>query len=245
MLGVALGTHYLTRFLYGQAMNSRSRVPVTIQTETRVGNTPPIITITAFRSDGSRVDIYDISNDPAGHAMRDIIDIPRRIGTSVDSMTGLAAVQPLTREATTRMSAFPIRCEDFFARQNAAVTCEPSDQAIHGYSLLKVKVEVIDSARGTRFYTEHLASPSLNFLPLATKHWVNGTLRQEQTVTSLVVGEPDPTLFLVPAEYRVVEKISQYYRQTSATRGKTADPAYLAAMDAKVETAKAAVAAGQ
>lgn len=92
---------------------------------------------------------------------------------------------------------------------------------IHGYALEKVYKEL-----GDGFVSESLVAPALalafEFLKRTIKR-ADGSLIQEWLATHVRVGEPDPNLFVIPADYEILPR-DVYYERALKARGRVADP---------------------
>ena len=150
------------------------------------------------KADGSSLHIVYFDG-PDGQQMQrmELLDVAGSRRVIADGLT----------ESTTTYGA----THDIRARHQKATVCaqngEPTDTTIHGYNTVKI-VQEFTTPGGGGFKFERYHAPSLDCFVLREKAYrtlEDGpgplVLFQASEVTTLVVGEPDGSLFVLPEGY--------------------------------------------
>ena len=169
----------------------------------------------ARKADGSSVKVVYVDGPDGQQAqMKELLDVAGSRLVAVDGLT----------ESTTTDSA-----EGYIlGRRQMAVECmqrgEPTDTTIHGYYTVKV-VDELTTPGGGGFKFESYHAPALDCFALREKAYRTLadepgplTLFQVTEVTTLVKGEPDQSLFVLPEGYvernpsEVLQEFKRRYR---------------------------------
>ena len=169
----------------------------------------------ARKADGSSVQVVYVDGPDGQQAqMKELLDVAGSRLVAVDGLT----------ESTTTSSA-----EGYIlGRRQMAVECwqsgKPTDTTIHGYYTVKV-VDEFSTPGGGGFKIETYHAPALDCFVLRKKAYrtlADGpgplVLFQASEVTTLVVGEPDQSLLVLPEGYvernpsEVLQEFKRRYR---------------------------------
>jgi hypothetical protein len=82
--------------------------------------------------------------------------------------------------------------------RDAAISVDKSAGEIQGMELQRISISLPNGLT-----TEILIAPSLSCHMMKAQTFKNGILLESQTAEDLRLGDPDPRLFEVPADYRL------------------------------------------
>ncbi|OYW08787.1 MAG: hypothetical protein B7X34_07970 [Acidobacteriia bacterium 12-62-4] len=197
------------RLLHAQ-ISSQSRIPaltVTYQAKgTSSANTLELIE--AYRGDGSKA--ISVRRDAKSPPIVEVIDVAARRYFAKDPLTRTYDEFTFREEMTTPMLKRPLSCEEAIG---AGGKCEPdaTDPAKHlGFAVVWGGLTI----QGGPSIKIGFA-PELGFLPLVRHS--NGTA--VLVATSIVVGEPDSSLFGLPPDYQKSSSSSAFMGRAVEARG--------------------------
>jgi len=167
------------------------------------------VMINAVRSDGSQVMLRESINNRSVGA-KSLVDVPSRKRISVD---------PLTRSITT----YSLAADDIAALRPQPSACNGGERNnIQGRDVFQKATDEVFGEKNQ--HRESWLAPELGCFPLRSKVTlsVNGMLKLTKTeeVFLLVVGEPDRSLFAVPADY-TERSPSEVFRERARIKGTT------------------------
>ena len=105
----------------------------------------------------------------------------------------------------------PASCETAFHLPPASVKCSPTASTIAGVPVQQVTL----SSDGARIRTYWIA-PGLNFRELRAVTYVAGVLQSSMETTKVQLGDPDPSLWQLPAGYARVDDRDEFSKQMRA-----------------------------
>ena len=145
----------------------------------------------ATNKDGSVASV-DLNPDAMGR--RQILDNSSQLDVLIDPPSKTATVLHRT------ISVKPLqnRCDDRFRKMNGAVVTRDAAWGM----LQGVAVERISVTAGSHSF-EVFAAPSLGCQILRSVLDPGGAARESTVTESLILGEPDTSLFEIPKDYRV------------------------------------------
>ncbi|HZU28439.1 MAG TPA: hypothetical protein VFA04_23130 [Bryobacteraceae bacterium] len=144
--------------------------------------------LTAVDKTGSLV---TVDLDPSRGGARQILDVVNHRVILVEPRSAMASSAPYDWAPETRA------CEDRFrAIRDARVTVDRSAGAIQGVPVERVLVDLPDRRM------EVFLAPSLACEMLRVTDTRNGVPLDTSAAEELKVGDPDPRLFAIPADYR-------------------------------------------
>jgi len=150
----------------------------------------------AMNRDGS---IVSVDLDPSSGSTRQIIDVVKHRSVLVTPNSRSAVFSRYYGPAPQFGS--PEACEQRFKNvRDAAISVDKSAGEIQGMELQRISIGV-----PTGLTTEIFVAPSLSCHIMKAQTFRNGILLESQTSEDLRLGDPDPRLFEVPADYRLTD----------------------------------------
>ena len=140
----------------------------------------------AMNRDGS---IVSVDLDPSAAQTRQIIDVINHRTITIDPRARSAITMPFNSEPTNA-------CEDRFYHMGTDVAVDRSAQTFQGVAVDRVSVHMADASS-----MQVLLAPSLGCHVLQSLFQRNGVTLETHTFEHLQLGDPDRSLFEVPAGY--------------------------------------------
>ncbi len=193
----------LLNFIYPGPLYAQGRTPFSAKTIERrfsvTGSEDATETITeAFKSDGSQAKIVKkLAATKQWAEAKTLIDVPERKRTELEPLTESRTTTPLSARYADYLRVKPKSCGEGGALEK---------ELIHGQAVFKVMNEYT-LPNGEVDRVERWMAPGLDCFPLREKFSKGPKagpfhLKLTREVTSLKVGEPDPSFFSVPAHFK-------------------------------------------
>jgi hypothetical protein len=164
------------------------------------------------RADGSTSQETYWDRSPGKGSIQEIVDTTALKVLTVDHSIRAYTASPISRESAARRQANPPSCEQMYG------TCSPGE-SILGYETQMAEI----TPRGPGGVMPNgvmkvWVAPALGWARLKEEHYRAGSLVSRRTVTNVREGPPDPALFQVPAEYRLLDP-AELMAETAKDRG--------------------------
>lgn len=195
----ALLVNVLTRRIYAAATLKTERKPVTIVYQTTFPDGNTIETMEAYRKDGSVARIFpDHAGEVASHRL--VEDVVTRSSTAIDLLSRSRSTIPRSDEEIKRSTRWTYNCESQFRIPNTSLTCESLSERRFNQSLVRATLTVVHKD-GSVLRSVQTVAPDLEFLVIDEQDYQGDRLVQSRRAKSLVVGDPDPSLFDIPSDF--------------------------------------------
>lgn len=174
------------------------------------GTAQPVFLL-ARRSDGSQVDgVYEQGQ----LSTKTILSVESKDSIHYDVVAHVAFVIPLQRYEYERLKTRFADCEE----ASLAGSCTTRAGVILGHPVDKVETAVTGSSDFAR--TVRYVAPGLNYLMLREEVYArDGRQVSAQVATDLLAGEPESSLFAIPAGSLQATSYEQYMREKMTRRG--------------------------
>lgn len=184
-----------------------------------------IVFATANRSDGSSVVTSELPNDIGKfQPARRITDYTRRKFIVYDPADNSAFESPIPESKAEAVARFlPGTCESYFKGPGTTV-CEITDETLIGYRATRVtKTFIIPGKEGKlaeNWKMVYMVAPELNYAALRIDTFRDGHPVNTKIALTVIPGEPDPSLFVVPSSAKQLNKISEAIDSAERLRGR-------------------------
>jgi hypothetical protein len=171
------------------------------------------VIVYARRSDGSYVELtLRVNNEPRG--VKRVVDTASWRAIAVDPLTRSTTTYRLTEAEVRHLQAPRGACTE-----HPGLTLDPTAQhPILGYDV----VHFTGKLPGSEHSIEKWYAPALNCLLLRAEWYTDG-FRNTQVTSSIVLGEPDASLYTIPGDY-VERTPSEVLALASAQQGNPVSP---------------------
>ncbi|MDX2180352.1 MAG: hypothetical protein SFV18_12230 [Bryobacteraceae bacterium] len=174
----------------------------------------------SVRADGSTSKETYWDRSPGKGSIQEIVDTAALKVLTVDHSIRAYTTSPISRASAARRRANPPSCEQMYGN------CSP------GESILGYETQIAEIAPGgpggvmPSAVMKVWVAPALGWARLKEEHYRAGSLVSRQTVTNVREGPPNPALFHVPAEYRLLDP-ADLMAETANDRGEKISPQML------------------
>ena len=168
--------------------------------------------VVALRADGSQSQTTSFPNAyPDRAPIQEIADLGNNTITAIDHYARLYTV--VSSKLETYRRPVSASCEQHFG-----VPCTPAGKIL-GIDAYLVELPRIPAGSPKR--VRMWVAPQATWAPLRqeTFNEIAGAIVNEQVVTDIVFGEPNPSLFQIPSTYRKASDTVEFYKDSAASRG--------------------------
>lgn len=153
----------------------------------------------AVRSDGSTVtDTVVLANGRSPTVSRELWLVPTRTYWNYDPRTNLVTYAPIDGPRYLSLTATAASACLSALPGPGSAKCTPSNETLLGYAVWTLSREFA-AADGAQVRIEQQVAPALDWRPVQSSSYRNGTLAETQTVVALAESEPAQSLFAPPS----------------------------------------------
>jgi hypothetical protein len=168
-----------------------------------------------YRSDGSFAHTHLLPGNTKAPQV-EVIDLRNKVTFLKDPATQLYDDLPLTQRVYDDYRHTPASCEASLTTPKSQ-TCSPlGNEQMLGYRVQKVTTV---PSNKPDMSLESWIAPDLDFVPLLQVRHRDGKATTIRRAINVQPGEPDESVFALPANYRRVAKSSEFVEQGSLARG--------------------------
>jgi hypothetical protein len=168
-----------------------------------------------YRSDGSFAHTHLLPGNTKAPQV-EVIDLRNKVTFLKDPATQLYDDLPLTQRVYDDYRHTPASCEASLTTPKSQ-TCSPlGNEQMLGYRVQKVTT--IPSNKPDMSLESWIA-PDLDFVPLLQVRHRDGRTTTIRRAINVQLGEPDESVFTLPANYQRVARSSEFVEQGSIARG--------------------------